>query len=223
MKHILLTFLLFIVAFSVIAQQRQARQFPGKVKYGKTELDATIIDLPYAAGDVEDGLKEFLARNNVQVKSRNGFFEGRGVRIDSFDIKMFDVYYKVDKSSKSGSWLYIILTEPNEDPAARHTQHAEMAALKGGTSILSAIPAALDDYDFNLNVRRQEEEIRKMEKRMITLSDSQSKLEKRKAELEAELEKTKKEQEELKKESANKKTALEQFIQLSGRPVWKKP
>lgn len=215
--------MLFIVTFSVIAQQRQARQFPGKVKYGKTELDATIIDLPYAAGDVEDGLKEFLARNNVQVKVRNGFFEGRGLRIDSFDIKMFDVYYKVDKSSKSGSWLYIILTEPNEDPAARHTQHAEMAALKGGTAILSAIPAALDDYDFNLNVRRQEEEIRKMERRMLTLSDSQSKLEKRKAELEAELEKTKKEQEDLKKESANKKTALEQFIQLSGRPVWKKP
>jgi hypothetical protein len=203
--------------------QRQVRQFPGKVKYAKTELDATIIDLPYAAADVENGLKEFLARNNVTVKSRNGFFEGRGVRLDSFDVKMYDVYYKVDKSSKSGSWLYLILTGPNEDPAARNTQHAEMAESKGGKAIVSGIPMALEDYDFNLNVRRQEEDIRKMEKRILALSDSQSKLEKRKAELEAELEKTKKEQEDLKKETTGKKTALEQFIQLAGRPVWKKP
>jgi hypothetical protein len=159
--------LLALCLFSLqLAAQKASRQYPGKVKYQKTEQDATVFDVPYPANQVEDGLKDMFQKKGVKVKEKNGFYEAPSVKMDQHGVKSGDVYYKVVKDGKNDCKIYIILTEAGEAPESRTSSHADIAAGAGlGTgAVLGGIAPALDEYDFSIVKAKQEEEVKKAEK-----------------------------------------------------------
>lgn len=212
MKKSLLLIPVLFMAIQVLAQN-SARQYPGKVKYLKTEQDATIFDIAYPASQVEDGLKNLAASKGVKVKEKNGFFEARNMMMDKLDGKKHDVYYKVEKAGRNESKVYMILADPGEDIVNRTSSHAAIAgAAAGGAVILAAIGPHLDEHDFNLVKAKQEDEVKKAEKKLANLQDEQSKLQKRLADINKELDKNSTDQNNAKAELEAKKSELGKFL-----------
>jgi hypothetical protein len=222
MQHMKNSFLLLVVLclFSLqLSAQKASRQYSGKIKYQKTEQDATVFDVPYPADQVEDGMKDMFQKKGVKVKEKNGFYEAPNVKMDQLGSKAGDVYYKVVKDGKGESKIYVILTEPGEAPESRASSHAAMAAGAGlGTgAVLGGIAPALDEHDFNVVKAKQEEEIKRTEKRMGGLLEDQGKLEKKRADLDKDIEKLKQDQINLQSELDAKKTALATFLEKAGK------
>lgn len=221
MRRILIC-LTVLCAFALHAEaQTPTKQYPGKVKYQKTEQDATIFELPYPADQVEDGLKSLAAKQGVKVKEKNGFFEGKNLVMQKLDNKIYDVYYKVEKIGKAESKVYLILAEPGEDLVTRTSSHAAIAgSAAGGAVILASIAPYLDEHDFNIIKLSQEGDIKKAEKKLANLQDEQSKLQKRLADINKDLERNAKDQKNAAAELEAKKSSLSEF--LGNRGVGKK-
>jgi hypothetical protein len=219
MKHSF--FLLLVLCFCSLqlAAQKASRQYSGKVKYQKTEQDATVFDVPYPADQVEDGMKDMFQKKGVKVKEKSGFFEAQKVKMDQLGNKTGDVYYKVVKDGKNDSKIYVILTEAGEAPENRTSSHSTLALGAGlGTgAILGGIAPALDEHDFNVVKTRQEEEIKRTEKRMSSLLVDQGKLEKKRADLDKDIEKLKQDQINLSVDLEAKKSALATFLEKAGK------
>jgi hypothetical protein len=217
MKRILIG-LILLTAFTLQAEaQKPTKQYPGKVKYQKTEQDATIFDVPYPADQVEGGLKDLAAKQGVKVKEKNGFYEARNLVLKNVDHKKHDVYYKVEKNGRNESKVYFILAEPGEDLVNRTSSHAALAAsAAGGAVILASIAPHLDEHDFNMVKLQQEDAIKKAEKKLAGLQDEQSKLQKRLADINTELEKNAKDQNLATTELESKKSALAEFLGKRG-------
>jgi vacuolar-type H+-ATPase subunit I/STV1 len=214
MKSFLLLFL--AVSFACLQAEAQiaSRQYPGKVKYQKTEQDATIFDFPYPANQVEEGLKDFAAQKGVKVKEKNGFYEARDMTMEKLGGKKHDVYYKVEKAGKGSSKVIVIIAEPGEDLANRTSSHAVLASTAaGGAVILANVVPHLDEHDFNMLKLAQEEEIRKAEKKLASLQDEQSKLQKKLADINKEIEKNTSDQNNATSELEAKKAELAKFLE----------
>jgi hypothetical protein len=208
-------FLLFLsIGFLCLQAEAQtpSRQYPGKVKYQKTEQDATIFDIAYPPNQVLDALRDLAGQRGVKVKEINGFYEARNLAMEKLGGKKHDVYCKVEKAGKGSSKVYMILAEPGEDLANRTSSHAVLAGTAaGGAVILAAIVPHLDERDFNSLKLAQEDEIKKAEKKLSSLQDEQVSIEKKIASLNKDLEKNRSEQGKAANELEDKKSALTEF------------
>lgn len=217
MKSFYLLFLAISFACLQAEAQNVTRQYPGKVKYQKTEQEATIFEVPYPVNQVEDGMKELAAKQGVKVREKNGFFEARGVVLEKISSDKQDVYYKVDRDGKNASKIYMIIAKPGEDLVNRTSSHvAIVGTAAGGAVILASIAPHLAEQDFKLVKLEQEEAIKKAEKKLSGLQDEQSKLQKRLADINKELEKNAKEQELAAADLESKKSSLAEFLNKRG-------
>jgi hypothetical protein len=214
MKNVILIFMAIAFMWQQAEAQKSSRQYPGKVKYQKTEQDATIFDIPYPADQVEEGLKELAAQRGVKVKEKNGFYEARNLAMDKLGGKKHDVYYKVDKAGKGNSKVSMIIAEPGEDLANRTSSHAVLAGTAaGGAVILASIVPHLDEQDFNMLKLAQEEDIKKAEKKLAGLQDEQSKLQKKLSDINKEIDKNATDQRNATSELESKKSELAKFLE----------
>ncbi len=214
MKRLSLSLVLLLVFALRVEAQKQTKQYLGKVKYGKTEQEATIFEIPYPASQVEEGLKDLAAKQGIKVREKNGFFEARGLVLQKIGSNKHDVYYRVDKDGKNESKVYMILAEPGEDLANRTSSHAALAgSAAGGAVILASIGPHLDEQDFNMVKMDQEAEIKKTERKLADLQDEQTKLQKKISDLNKDLDKNVQDQKKLNAELGTKKSALAEFEQ----------
>jgi hypothetical protein len=187
------------------------RHYPGKVKYQKTEQDATIFELPYPKDEVEAGMKKMLGERGIKPREHNGFWEAKNVKILKLNSKVYDAYYKIEKDGKTASKVYMILTEPGEDVVARTSSHAVIAAAAGGTALAASVGSSMNDNNFDLRVKDQEADIKSAEKKYQNLLDDQKKLQKKMTDLQTELDKNTTDQTRLQQEIEAKKKILEDF------------
>jgi hypothetical protein len=217
-------FLLMLVIGFLCLQaeaQKPTRQYAGKVKYLKTEQDATIFDVAYPPNQVLDALRDLAGQRGVKIKEINGFYEARNLAMEKLGGKVHDVYCKVEKAGKGNSKVYMILAEPGEDLVNRTSSHAVLAGTAaGGAVILAAIVPHLDETEFNSLKLAQEDEIKKAEKKLASLQDDQSKLQKKLADINKEIDKNAKDQNNATAELEEKKADLAKFLEK--REVGKK-
>ncbi len=194
-------------------EQKYTRKYSGTVKYQKTEQPATVFEFPYPASQTEDGLMEFFKTQGSKPKESKGFFFVSGVKISKDDSKFHDIYYKVEKDGKEASKLYAIVTDIGENPLTRSSSHNAIVAAGAGAGIVAAVGPALDDHDYKVQLAKQEEEIRKAEKKMTSLIEDSKQLEKKRANIEKEIEVNKQDQEKLQAQLDNKKQLYQQFVE----------
>lgn len=208
---------LLVIGFSMAQANAQgsARQYSGTVKYQKTDQPCTIIEVPYPAKQVEEGLMAKGREQGVSVRQRNGFYEARNWRKSG---EVYDMYYKVEKSGKNGSKIYAILTNPGEDVVNRTSSHAALASgVAAGGAVMAAVAPMLGEHDLDVTQKALEDEIAKMEKKMKGLQDDMLKLEKKRTELEEQITKNTTDQTNLTTELEAKKAGLTKFMEQKGR------
>ena len=213
MKKLILAMVVLLASATGYSQDVNSavRHYPGKVKYQKTEQDATIFELPYPKDEVEAGMKKLLGEKGIKAKERNGFFEAKNVKISKLHNKIYDVYYKVEKDGKTASKVSMILTEPGEDVTARTSSHAVIAAAAGGTALAASVGSSLNDNNFDLRVKDQEADIKSAERKYQNLLEDQKRLQKKMSDLQTEIDKNTTDQTRLQQEIEAKKKILEDF------------
>lgn len=213
MKTILFSLLIFLGTGAMAQESKAVKQYHGKVKYQKTETDATIFELPYPASQVEDGMKDLAEKQGAKVREKNGFYEAKNVKVDKLGGQRYDIYYKVDRAGKGESKLSMIVANPGEDLLTRSSTHAEIVgAAAGGAAIMASVAPHLDDHDFSLLKTRQEDEIKKAERKLAELQDDEVRMQKKITDLQKELEKNKQDQKNANAELQSRKSTMKEVL-----------
>ncbi len=161
----------------------QARSVQGIAEYQKSKLPAAVIELPYAPSTIEAAVEEHFSKKGQKSSNSKDYKVYRNVDIGGGD--RYDAYVKVERKSrkeKEAAVVYMVVTRPNELITAK--SGSDQAGVSEAREFLNNLVPDVEEYQLNLDIAAQEEQIRKVEKKYNSLLSDSTDLYKRKAQLE---------------------------------------
>jgi hypothetical protein len=195
-SFILSAIIIVLAAFNAIAQSEQPIE--GTLEYQKGEKRAAIVELPYAPDIVEGALKNQFAKGGVKEERIKGMQVFKNARLTPTDGEAVDLYFKVEKKSRrqdNVSVVYLIMGRPNENVSLRTSDDAYR--IQDAKSFLGNLKPQAESFELETNISKNEQNIKKSERKLSDLQDDRKKLEKKIKEQEEELGRLKSEQESL--------------------------
>ena len=196
MKLLILTS--FVSLFVSIQTIAQTDPIEGTVEYQKGVKRAAVIELPFPPDVVEGALKQSLARNGVKEERLKGMQVFKNARLTPTDGEAADLYFKVDKKSRrydNNSVVYLIMGRPNENVALRTADDAYR--IQDAKAFLGSFQPQAQSYELEQNITKNDDNIKKSERKMNDLQDDRKRLEKKIQEQQQELDRLKTEKEPL--------------------------
>lgn len=195
MKRIL-SLMILTVAISTVSIA-QVSAVDGMVEYAKGHTKKTsVIELPYAPETVENAIKESMEKKGYRPEKMKGdIIVYRGVRLDN-DSEISDLHFKVERKSrkeKNVSQVHLIVGRSSENVALRSdldTHKSEHAK-----TFLNNLVPSVAAHQLELDIKDQDNTVKKAEKKLRGLEDDQKSLEKRLQDTEDKLAQNKKDQE----------------------------
>ena len=157
----------------------------GKVAYQKTQQPAAVIELPYPPEMVEHTISEYLSKKGGKGEDLKGFRSFRNMRLSETDTAVADLYFKIDPKSrkeKDKSIVYLVAAKPNEDVSARSTE--DRFGIEEAKAFLNGIVPSLETTSIDAQIKGQEENVKKAEKKLSQLADEGQDLMKKKMAIE---------------------------------------
>ena len=161
----------------------QAKSVQGIAEYQKSKLPAAVIELPYAPSTIEAAVEEHFSKKGQKSSNSKDYKVYRNVDIGGGD--RYDAYLKVERKSrkeKEAAVVYMVVTRPNELITAK--SGSDQAGVSEAREFLNNLVTDVEEYQLNLDIAAQEEQIRKVEKKYNSLLSDSTDLYKRKAQLE---------------------------------------
>lgn len=177
----------------------QADPIEGTIEYQKGDKRAAILEVPFPPDIVEGYLRQQFAKNGVKEQRLKGMLVFKNARLTPTDGEAADLYFKVEKKSRrqdNVSVVYLIMGRPNENVALRTSDDAYR--IQDAKSFLSDLHPQTQAYELDVNISKNEENIKKSQKKLTDLQDDRKKLDK----------KIKEQEEELKRLNTEKETLL---------------
>jgi hypothetical protein len=176
----------------------QTDPIEGTIDYQKGVKRAAVIELPFPPDIVEGALKDHLAKSGVKEERLKGMQVFKNARLTPTDGEAADLYFKVDKKSRrddNTSIVYLIIGRPNENVALRTADDAYR--IQDAKAFLGSFQPQAQSYELEQNISRNEDNIKKSERKMNDLQDDRKRLEKKIQEQQQELDRLKSERETL--------------------------
>ena len=176
----------------------QTDPIEGTIEYQKGVKRAAVIELPFPPDIVEGALKEHLAKSGVKEERLKGMQVFKNARLTPTDGEAADLYFKVDRKSRrddNTSIVYLIIGRPNENVALRTADDAYR--IQDAKAFLGSFQPQAQSYELEQNITRNEDNIKKSERKMNDLQDDRKRLEKKIQEQQQELDRLKSERETL--------------------------
>ena len=158
----------------------QSRAFATNIEYLKTQQSGAGIQLPYATSTVEDALKEYMTVKGYKPVDSKGWIVCRGVRLESSDTALSDLYFNPRHKSRKDKDITLITLLPakkNEDMLTR--SGTDSAQITRACSFLDSMAPYIEAYHLQLQVTSQTEVVKKAEKKMNSLLSDQTSLDKK--------------------------------------------
>lgn len=204
MKHIF--FLLFSVSLSFfsIAQTKKTT-----TEYQKIARPALVNEVPFPVKTVEDAIDDTFSKMGYKGSSSKGFIVYKGVRLKELGSEPYDLYFMVDKKSKrdKDNSIVTMMLSKGFDAFISDTSGAEVFGKAG--NYLDSLRNTLAAYDLEQQIKAQEEEVKKADKKNENLQEEGKDLSKKKRKLEQDMDDNNKEQEKQVKEFDKQKQILE--------------
>jgi hypothetical protein len=181
----------------------------GSVDYQKGDKLAATVDLPYTADVVQGAIKDFLSKKCTKSDRSKGFDIFRQAKLHEGDPELHDVHCRVEAKGKKDneSVVYVLIGRPGENMSVRtpddHYKHEEAKKL------LNQMLPNIEAFKLESEIKDQEENVKKEEKRLSTLVDDQKDLEKRIKSLQDKLEENKLDQKKMGDEAARQRSLLD--------------
>lgn len=199
----------------------------GMTDYDKIKVPCYTIEVPFSEDVATDAIKKRFKKMGAGGKERKGFLEFKNVSIPEVRNELVDAYIKIEQKSKKEkniSIVSMVLTEPGVVPGASDSTLSSSKgagtaiAAAGALGLLSSLHENTSDHSLELEIKKQEEMVKKADKEYNSLikdgDDLQNKLKKIQNDIEANRNNQTKQAEELKKQ---KETLLQ--IQARRRMV----
>jgi hypothetical protein len=206
-------FLMVLGLTIVYSGHAQVMATTGSVEYAKGQTKrSSVIELPYAPEVIEDALKNQMAKKGYKLEKSKGAQIYRGVKLDG-DSELTDLHFIVERKSrkeKNVSLVNLIVGRSSENIAVR-SDLDEYKADYGKTFLNNFVPTAAA-YQLELNIKDQDDVIKKAEKKLRNLEDDQKSLEKRIQDTEDKLAQNKKDQDSQNAELMRQKAVRDEMM-----------
>lgn len=138
-----------------------------KVEHTKGNKVAAVIELPYSEEEIETVVKDYLSRKGVKAEKAKGFIVFRNVKLDGGDGELSDLHFRVERKSrreKEITNLYLIVGRPNENVGVR--SETDRYKLDEAKELLNKMIPSVEAYHLEVQIKGQEESLKKAEKKM---------------------------------------------------------
>src|SRR5688572_9652303 len=192
MKRMLLV---LMILFFAAASYAHPMATEGRIEYQKGYKPAAIIEVPYEASVIEDALKDYHLKKGIKEEKIKGFQTFKASRLSPNDGEVADLYFKVARKSRREnniSVIYLIVGRPNENVSLRAADDSHRLA--DANEFLNDLIPAIEAHNLEVSISRQDEVVKKAEKKLRNLQDEQTDLEKRIRNLEEKLAQNKRDQ-----------------------------
>lgn len=188
----------------------QASATEGKVEYANGDKVAAVIELPYPVEEVEDVIKDYLAKKGVKGDKTKGFEIYRSTKLKDGDQELHDLHFKVERKSrkeKDITLVYLLVGRPSENVGVRavHDRHK----IDEAKEFLNRIVPAVDANHLEVQIREQEELLKKADKKMQGLIEDSVSLTDKIKSLQSKMETNRIEQKKQVEEVARQRMVLE--------------
>ncbi len=193
MKTILLVALFSLLVFNALSQI-EAKE--GKLNINKNEKNTAVIELPYPTEVVEEAIRKQFALSGIKPDKSNGLLVFRGVKLDESGDELNDLYFKVERKSKKEkniSIVNLIVAQRGHDIAAKVLDNGSKGS--EGIRFLNKIVPSVESHNLHVDTEKQDEVVRKAEKKLEDLKGEQADIEKRMKKMQEKLEENQRNQE----------------------------
>lgn len=192
MRTVLPLLILFMTLLCGQITKAQAVATEGKVEHTKGDKIAAVLELPYPVEEVEEVIKDYMAKKGVKSDRAKGFEIFRSARFKEEDIELQDLHFKVERKSrreKDITRVYLLVGRPNENLASRHV--LDRYKVEEAKEFLNKVVPSVESHHLNRQIASQDEAVRKADKKMQTLLEDQKDLEEKILALQKKLEQNK--------------------------------
>jgi hypothetical protein len=172
-----------------------AQAYIGQIEYKKTQAPAATVRLPYSAGLVEDGLKEYMTTKGYKKSSADGLIVFRGVLLDALDTGGSDLYFSTavtSRKEKDVTLLNLLAIKRNQDLLVRTQGDSDRESK--ARLFLDSLAIFMDVYNTRLQVNSRQESLNKAQKKMNALINDSTDLDKKLRNLQSDLAQNKSDQ-----------------------------
>jgi hypothetical protein len=182
----------------------------GKIEYSKGDKIAAVIEMPYSADVVEDAIKDYMDKQGLKADHSKGFNVFHNAKPKIGDPEISDLHFKIEKKShkeKDVAVVYLLIGRPGENMAMRTGD--DKYKIDEAKEYLNRMAPSIEAYNLEIEIKTQEEVVKKAEKKKSDLEDDQKDLEKKIKNLQAKLDENKGDQKSQGDEVLKVKTVLE--------------
>ena len=183
------------ILFFCIAAMAQPRQ--GTVEYDKQQVPCYISDFPYSQSTTEDAIKNRFKSMGVKSNDRKGFIEYNNVVLPEIGPNPVDTKFKIEKrkGDKNASTVYMIVNPIGLSSTQAVAGSGSVQDFStGSTNFLNSLTNTTGDYSLEQEIKNQEDEVKKAEKKSGNLVDDGNDMQKRLQKLQNDIEENRKKQ-----------------------------
>jgi hypothetical protein len=208
MKGKLLTILLILFVCSTSFSQAIYTQ----ADYNKMKKPAVLSELPFSDKTVSDAIVDYMKTKGYKQDKNKDYLVFKGVNLADLGPGQYDLYFMVkekSKKEKDKSLVTLFISKGYENFIDAST---EPDIIENGKIFMNSFLETSAAYDLELQIKAQEEAVKKAERRMQELVNDKEDLEKKIAKLQEELSNNSKSQTEQQTEVDKQKQILETLM-----------
>lgn len=191
MKKIL-PLIAFTVIFFTSRSTAQVVATEGKVEHTKGEKIAAVIELPYPVEEVEDAIAEHFSKKGGKSDESKGFKIFRSMKLSDEDLEVNDLHFKVERKSrkeKDITVVYLLVGRPSENVGVR--SGTDRHKIEEAKAFLNQLTPSVEGHHLDVQIKGQEETLKKALKKQQTLADDQKDLQEKLKALQQKIEQNK--------------------------------
>ncbi len=168
--------LLLIPFFSVLFLSASSQAIYTQADYNKVKKPALLSELPFSDNTVKDAVVDFMKTNGYKQEKNKDYLVFKGVSLSKLGPGQYDLYFKISEKSrkeKDKSTVTMFISKGYENFVGADT---EPDLINNGKNFLDNLLQITAAYDLELQIKSQEEAVKKTERRLQELMNDQSDL-----------------------------------------------
>ena len=184
MKKLFILFFSLMMAGIVYAQPQAVE---GRTEFQKTQQPAASITVPYPDDVVDKAIEDYMVKKGIKSSSLSGYKVYRNYKLATAHDHNSDLYFKADRKSRSEkdvSIIYLLIGKTTEDLKTRKLNDSTGNGLDGAKELLNEMVPSIDAYGLEVQIKDQEDVVKKAQKKYDDLVSDQKDGEKKQRNLE---------------------------------------
>lgn len=153
-------------------------------EYNKSVKPAVSVEIPFPESTITDAIKDSLNKLGYKSKDAKDFFVFKGVKLPVLGSDTYDLYFNVDKKSrkdKDHSTVTLMVSKGYENFISDAT---DPDLIENAKTYLNNLVETVAAYDLELQIKDQNESVKKATKKLADLVGTSEDLQKKKAAIE---------------------------------------